>query len=291
MRLGPSQPHKRPDPLPKSADSRTGAQPAGSTNPQETARAGQGNPAISWPSAPFDAKGRSYDLWGTTDLFSGARQDPIAHHGPPMGVEIGSPTHFQSRRNQLTGAANQAQIAHLTYPQDKDLLKSFRHAKMAEETFIKDNRHNIQREIKAGHKDEYVAPRDFRPPSLALDGAPHSPSIPQFHHPRPLHRDTLVRLDDMVNKAATAFVNRPGKGTEKGYKEALQARTVYEKAHKGEIEREMRSGAWAQAPVGWNHHDYRELKMQDRNTVVESNPVVGNRVYELGVPPSRTEAG
>lgn len=291
MRLGTTQSPKSRDPLPKATEGRSGAKPNGSAPTAQTSRASQGNPAISWPSAPFDAKGRSYDLWGTTDLFSAARQEPIAHHGAPIGVEPGSPTHFQSRRNQLTGEANQAHIAHLTYPQDKDLQQAFRHAKSAEEAFIHDNRHNIQQEIKAGHKDEYVPPRDFRPPSLGFDGAPHSPSIPGYHHPRPLHRDTLVRLDDMVNKAATAFVNRPGKGTEKAYKEALNARTVYEKAHKGEIEREMRSGAWAQPPVGWNHSDYRELKMRDRNTVAESNPVVGNRVYELGVPPYRSEAG
>lgn len=75
------------------------------------------------------------------------------------------------------------------------------------------------------------------------------------------------------------------------YKNALHERTVYEKAHKGAIDREMRTGAWEQAPIGWNHPDYREFRMQDRGTVTESNPVVGNRVYELGVPPSRSDAG
>jgi hypothetical protein len=249
----------------------------------------QGNPEISWPSPPFNAKGRSYDLWGTTDLFGATRHEPIAHTGGPLGAEIGSPTHFQSRRNQLTAASQQAQIAHLTYPQDKGLQKAWQTAKSAELNYAKENKHNIQRELKAGHKDEYVPPREFRPPSLGT-GMAGTPVLPEQHHPRPLHRDNLVRLDDMVNKAATAFVNRPGKGTERSYKEALHARTVYEKAHKGEIQREMRTGAWNQTPIGWNHPDYRELRMQDAHTVAESNPVVGNRVYELGVPPSRSES-
>ena len=283
MRVGDNKPSKLPTALPpipeRSAVRHVSRAPA----PQ------QGNPAISRPSAPFDAKGRSYDLWGTTDLFSGPRHDRIAHDGPPLGTEKGSPTYHQSQRNQLSARTHQAHIAHLTYPQDKGLRDAFRQAKVSEEKFTRTHSDDIAREVKAGHKDGYVPPQGFHPPSLGSASPSGPAAIPENHHPRPLHRDTLVGLDDMVNKAATAFVNKPGRKTEQAYKETLNARTVYEKRHKSEIAREMRSGAWNQPAVGWDHPDYRELKLTDSRTVQASNPVIGNRVYELGFtyrPPS-----
>ncbi len=286
MRLGENKPLQRSAALPPIPEQRaiqhSSPAPAGPT---------PGNPNIGRPTPPFDAKGRSYDLWGTTDLFSGSRHERIAHTGAPIAAEAGSPTFYQSRRNQLSARTNQAHIAHLTYPQDKELRESYRHARVTEEKFTRTHRGDIDKEIKAGHRDAYVPPREFRPPSLGAGASTDATAIPDTHHPRPLHRDTLVRLDDMVNKAATAFVNKPGKQTERAYKETLNARTVYEKRHKSEIDREMRSGAWKQPTIGWQHPDYRELRMADSRTIQESDLVAGNRVYELGPPSFRPPTG
>ncbi|MDB5106420.1 MAG: hypothetical protein JWP91_4109 [Fibrobacteres bacterium] len=67
-----------------------------------------------------------------------------------------------------------------------------------------------------------------------------------------------ARLEERIKKSATAFINQPSPANGKAYKEALGARSLFERKHTGSIGK----------------------------TAVMSNPVAGNRVYELGV---RTE--
>jgi hypothetical protein len=92
---------------------------------------------------------------------------------------------------------------------------------------------------------------------------------------KPLHLDRLVQLDDMVNAAATARVNRPGRATEKEYKQALSVRDKYETQNRKGIELEKRSGAWNESPIIAGHPDYRRLSIRDG--FVESKPVVAGR--------------
>ena len=115
-------------------------------------------PKISSPSTPLDAKGRPYALVGTLDLKSGRAQQPISHSGPPLGTECGSPTYFQSNRNQLTAMKIRAHIAHLTYPKDRNLKKAYMEATYAEENFTRLYGGKIKDETKAGQRDDFVPP-------------------------------------------------------------------------------------------------------------------------------------
>ena len=282
----------------------------------------QGNPDISWPSAPLDPQGRPFDLRGTKDIHSGER---IAHTGPRIGTEGGSPTYFQSNRNQLAAKKNEAHIAHLTFPQDRGLKKEFEKAKFHEEKFAREHSRSIKREIASGHRDDYVPMQRLKPPSLEYQAIPMGPVIsgPQSGRPiprgfeatkvpanpaqpvgefrglekhgndaaagshrapredmpsrRPLHFDQLVRLDDMVTRSATALVNKPGRGNQIAYQQSLKVRGDYEKNFKKEIERERKSGAWMQSPIGANHPDYRQLEVSG-GLVHMKDPVAGRRV-------------
>lgn len=93
----------------------------------------------------------------------------------------------------------------------------------------------------------------------------------------PLHLDRLVQLDDMVNAAATALVNRPGRASEKEYKQGLSVRDRYETQNRKGIDLEKRSGAWNESPIIAGDPDYRRLAIKDG--FVESKQVaVGRRV-------------
>ncbi len=283
----------------------------------------QGHPDISWPSTPLDAKGRPFEIRGATDAHTGK---PMAYEGPRVGTETGSPTYLQSNRNQLAAKKNEAQIAHLTFPQDRALKKEFLGAKYREEQYAKSNAKSIKREIASGHRDDAVPMQKLNLPSLQYQDIPKGPVIsgpisgrpidkgyaatklpenpaqtqgeflglehfrneagagshrdlqePVSTYRAPLHFDRLVQMDDMVNKAATAHVNKPGRGTEKTYKQALHVRETYEKHNKQAIAREKRSGAWMEAPIGANHPDYRHLDVEGGHVHMK-DAVAGRRV-------------
>ena len=281
----------------------------------------QGHADISWPSAPVDGKGKPFDLRGA-DAYTGK---PMAYDGPRIGTETGSPTYFQSNRNQLAAKKNEAHIAHLTFPKNRAYKKKYELAKHHEEQFTRAYSKNIKREIQAGHRDDAVPMQRVNPPSLKyrkeelpisgpLSGkpitgpanakVPANPAMPRgrfpgleryrnapgagphqdpkagdadAHYRKPLHLDRLVQMDDMVNAAATAHVNKPSRSTEKEYKQALSVRDKYESHNKKGIEAEKRSGAWSETPIIASHPDYRQLKIAD-GFVESKRPVAGTRV-------------
>lgn len=92
--------------------------------------------------------------------------------------------------------------------------------------------------------------------------------------------------NDMVNTAATVFVNKPGRANERVYLQSLKARGDYEKRFKKEIERERKSGAWNEPPIGADHPEYRQLDVAG-GYLHQKNPVAGRRVpgsSDLSVP-------
>ena len=85
-------------------------------------------------------------------------------------------------------------------------------------------------------------------------------------------------MDDMINKYATQYVNKPSPETEKAYRQAIESRTAFEKRNARSIQEEIRSGAVSEPIIRANHPDYRELKMNGSRTTMMTDPVVGKRV-------------